>query len=258
MKKLLICLISVVMICGSLFSTPFAAAGRTYSGNKITVLITLEESSLLDIYESRQNNCDSFSSFLLSDRGKDSTAAILNAQEICKQQLYSQLSYIDLTDSCSYTALTNAFTAKIELSELSAAQSCPNIRCVSVLSSTANTDDTASKTEKTAVPEQNIADSHDNSEQDNVGTAIPKKSYDTYGMASKSSIQISAAYEEGYTGKGMLIAVIDNEFDVHHEVFSVAPKEKRFTKDDIRQLASAADLGVSQKYTINDIFYTKK
>ncbi len=46
----------------------------------------------------------------------------------------------------------------------------------------------------------------------------------------------------GYTGKGQLVAVIDNEFNVNHEFFSAAPENPRHTRETMAELVASAEL----------------
>ncbi len=45
-----------------------------------------------------------------------------------------------------------------------------------------------------------------------------------------------------YTGKGQLVAVIDNEFNVNHEFFSAAPENPRYTKDNFADVVAKTEL----------------
>ena len=56
----------------------------------------------------------------------------------------------------------------------------------------------------------------------------------------------------------MLIAVIDNEFNVWHDVFSIPPEGGRYNEEGIRQLGEFVGFGIAPQYTMEDIFYNGK
>jgi len=57
----------------------------------------------------------------------------------------------------------------------------------------------------------------------------------------------------GYTGKGQVIAIIDNEFDVSHPFFSKTPEGAKYSKQDIENIISAKGMGFdSSKVYVND------
>ena len=235
MKKTFLVFLCFLIVLISIL--PISSAAAITEQNKVTVLISLDEPCLLDCCGTAQDNDTPLSDYLLSDQGKSCAFLIMQQQAALKSTLLSSGVSADYSESRSYTSLVNGFTAKVSVSEIPKIQTHSAVRSVKVMSSA-----------KEKVSPNN---------SDGSSSTAPQKTYRHYGMASKSSMQIESAYDEGYTGKGMLIAVIDNEFDVRHDAFSVAPDEKRYTKDDICKLSETIGFGIAS-YPISDIFYNGK
>lgn len=65
-------------------------------------------------------------------------------------------------------------------------------------------------------------------------------------MSSATSVTHSLPSETlGYTGSGQVIAIIDTEFDVKHDAFSKAPKNPKYTKQDISSILSSTSFNAS-------------
>ena len=254
------------------------------------MIVTLDYPSLLDY--AAIDGCK-VSNLLLSEKGQEYSAAIASQQEETKRLILSAVNGADLSDSVSYTAVTNAFTVNIPLSEAESVRAVRGVRSVSVCcarSGQSNTsvqsqaydngskaeiapaadkqDPAVNESEKNAPDNSRSAeetkaqdkDGQDNDEKagEDEGTEDGQedepKEYDTYGMASKAVTNVRYAYERGYTGKGMLIAVIDNEFDTDHDVFSVVPEDPRYDKEYVNNISKKSGLNISAKYKIKDIF----
>ncbi len=312
MKKVFVSLLlSVTMLC-SVFSTT-AAVGQEEADilsydERAVVIVTLEKPALLDIYRQNPAGASDLGQFLISERGKQAAADIRSQQDLLRNQLQAQYPDADFADTRSYSAITNAFTVNMRVSDVASLQKMSGVRSA-VLSSVVNniktqekddgeisseeshlteisapaaespeetskeqrnenseetSEEQQEKNSEETSEEQQEKNSEETSEEqqeeisDETSEEPEKKEYDTYGMASKSSIKVRAAYEEGYTGKGMLIAVIDNEFNVWHDVFSIPPEGGRYNEEGIRQLGEFVGFGIAPQYTMEDIFYNGK
>ncbi len=312
MKKIFSLLLSAVLLCG-LCAAALPAAGVSLSDavtaderaeGTVPVLITLSSPDLLEQYRTcatiKAQTEQRFSDFLLSAEGQQATAQLHAQQEALRKCLQDRFPTIDFSESRSYTAITNAMTARVTLSDVDPLRQMVGIRRVTALSFT-YTEPTARQNREVSQEEREpkeVPDSaevsqeesddgevsdmpaEDNEDGEDVlpsreesdggeGAGVSetvredepepeqKKVYDTYGMASKNSINIRAAYEAGYTGQGRLIAVLDNEFNVHHKVFSVPPPSPRYTQE-IMQAMLSFGFGFDDRYTAEDIFFNGK
>ncbi|MBR3932615.1 MAG: S8 family serine peptidase [Clostridia bacterium] len=75
-----------------------------------------------------------------------------------------------------------------------------------------------------------------------------------------TSVGITGVKDEpisGYTGKGQLVAIIDSEFDVDHEVFGTAPEGAKYpTQESVQTLLSGKTL--SRSFAASKVFVSTK
>ncbi|MBO7148506.1 MAG: S8 family serine peptidase [Clostridia bacterium] len=64
----------------------------------------------------------------------------------------------------------------------------------------------------------------------------PLLTYDTAAAYASDMLGIKPAHDKGYTGKGRIVAVIDNGFDISHDVFKGKINEPELTKADIDRM----------------------
>ena len=240
-RKLVGTILSAVIVCGSFFcGTPSAAKELDLNNEQVTLMVTLNSPSLIEYANDSHNGFGSVTELIMSESGAEYTAAIERSQQLAVREIISGCIDIDMSGSRSFTTVTNGFTLKAPLSEMNTIRSLSCVKNVSAVSVT-----------KTAVKDE--ADDEESDEDEEYS-----ESNIDYGMQSKINSQITEAYEKGYTGKGMLIAVIDNEFDVHHEIFSVRPPDMRYMKSDIREINERTPFCISEEYNINNVYYNGK
>ena len=71
-------------------------------------------------------------------------------------------------------------------------------------------------------------------------------------------IGIPSVHESGYLGSGTVVAVIDNGFDITHEVFSRAPESPSLKKEDVEALIKENALTCSVAEKTDGIFASEK
>ncbi len=255
-KRILSLLLSAGLLLGSVPLTANAyAAGQDETDTAAELIVTLDSPSLLDYAD--DEGC-TVRDLILSDKGSGYSGLISSQQMKIKQLISSSVSGADLENSRSFNALTNAFTVRVPLSQVDAVRRLEGVKSVRV--SESETAACSSKAEGSDPDKKKESSREETPETENdadTNDEAPKE-YDTYGMASKSNTNVSTAYDRGYTGKGTLIAVIDSEFDVDHDVFAIPPPEMKYNRKYIAAIAGAAGLGVSPKYGYRDIFYNGK
>ena len=285
MKRILSLLLSAAMLWGLLSVTasaePSDGTARFSQETAVVeeiagVIITLSAPDLLTQYLDCTQEYPDLSAFLLSTEGQQAAAVVRQQQKTLRRELQAQFPTIDFSESRSYSAITNAFTAKVSLSDIERIRQCQGIRSVTVSSFIYTEQETQegqssldensevpweeSEPEETSEVSREESEPEESSEVSQEESSEPeeKKEYDTYGMASKSSIHVRSAYEEGFTGNNQVIAVIDNEFNVHHKVFSVEPPVLHYTEAMMRGLIENVGFGIDDRYTAEDIFYNGK
>ncbi len=230
-------LIISIIICGEAAAAFAVGSDEGADCSRATLIVTLDSPCLLDIVNDSKGRYKNVRELITSEKGRSFTDDILALQDGVISRISSRLPDAVFSESRRYTAVTNAFTVNAAVSDIPVIKSLGGVRSVSV--------------------SQNRRDA---SAVDDTDSAVQTKrsEYDTIGLNYKNDANVAPAYDEGYTGKGMLIAVIDNEFDVYHDAFSGAPKDIKYDKEYVKQTAASSMLGISAKYSINDIFYNGK
>ncbi|MBE6605672.1 MAG: hypothetical protein E7635_01360 [Ruminococcaceae bacterium] len=86
-----------------------------------------------------------------------------------------------------------------------------------------------------------------------------KAEYSTSSVYASEMLGASSVHKTGFTGKGSIVAVIDNGFDVSHEVFAKAPDVSALKKEDIEKLMSDGELASeSAGVSANDVYVSEK
>ena len=78
------------------------------------------------------------------------------------------------------------------------------------------------------------------------------QSDDPLSVDSNNVISVSPAWEAGYKGEGMVVAVIDSGLDVNHDVLKVTDMEKAKFKDHKQMEAKMAEMGIPYGKWYND------
>ena len=286
MKSIFSILLSAALLAGC-FQT--AAAAQPFSATRSSleesavisrpeeravVIVTLSEPALMDIYHNNVQSADDFSQFLLSQKGQQTAERIRSQQQTLRRQIQKQCPDADFSSARSYTAITNALTVTVNLSDVERLCQMSGVRSAvisSIVSETTSVEDDSSEevsepSEEVSEPSEEVSEPSEEVSEPSEEVGEPSeeesepapKEYDTYGMASKASIKVTPAYEAGFTGKGTLIAVIDNEFNVRHNVFSVVPEKMRYSEAVINAIGNSIGFGIDPKYTMDHIFYNGK
>ncbi len=73
----------------------------------------------------------------------------------------------------------------------------------------------------------------------------PGQGYATASAYASEMLGVSVAHDSGYSGKGIVVAVIDNGFDINHEAFANAPDKYALTQKAVEGLAADRMLNVN-------------
>lgn len=206
------------------FSTVFAA--RTDKGEAVTLIVEMSGDTVLEARQAAQSNMTLFD---------DTEGTILLEREIRSRQaqLYSDIE--EKVDSAvepgfSYTHVFNGFSIEANESDIEKIKALPNVENVYV-----------------------------------------SKEYELYeGNAAENGMYIDNGcemmntgymHDEGINGEGMVIAVIDNGFDVGHENFSGSITNPRLSKTDIGNIISSESLSINESggdVTVNRVYRSEK
>ncbi len=234
--------LATVLACGLLTSSFAFSTGATAettdvveTGKTVTFMVTVDSPALIDYVISSGGAYGDVGELLSSASASSCLQQIKGSQEKVKSLVASEIKNSDLTDSKSFTAVTNGFTVKADVAYFETIKALEGVADVS------------------------ISNEYDKSEiMEEYGEEEEYKMTGSYGMTSKSTVNAQGAYDEGYTGKGTLIAIVDSEFNVEHEAFSVAPEVQKYDKDYVTGINNAVGLNIDDAYSINDVFYNGK
>lgn len=199
----------------------------------VTFIVTLENPSLLDTVINLNGKYRDVSELLLSDDGKVYYDKIKKEQAVVKASIQKVIPEADFSECYTYTAVINGFSVKTPYSSIEKIKKISGVKDVVL----ANTKYTVNEEEENKTDTDDVID---------------------FGNISKDIINASSAYDNGYTGKGVLIAVIDSEFDCSHEVFSVIPSEIKYSNTDIDMLYNTVGFNTDKSYKSSDIYVSDK
>lgn len=289
-KKLIsIILSSALLLCTSASGVEAAPEQKSFpasqSRQRETMIVTLSAPSLLDRLNQSGGAYKNISELILSDEGKRYSETIIAAQEGVKDRISTVIESADFSESRSFTAITNGFTLTADTQDIERIETINGIASVTVSktikndeapsdeeSSSADASDEErygeeasqeegfqeeSETEEASeVSEQEESEISEVSEEDDDVTE--EKAYDSFQLIQKEDVNVVPVYESGYTGKGMLIGILDSELDVTHKAFSFGPDEIAYDKDYVRAVHRSARLNIDPEYSIDDIYYNGK
>ena len=242
----------------------------------VTFLVTLSEKSLAERFSSLQNRYGGMREYILSDDGRSACDAVKKSHAVAKASIKKLVPKSDLENSLAFSAVINGITVKAPLSSMQKLRSINGVSSVSVLY-----DDMFFMDNDESSDEEQRSDSGENVDADNSGTSEkpendPEKNdgtdedTDPETAAAKANLKrylevydslIGIDSEVKYDGSGMLIAVIDSEFDVNNRVFAKAPENAAVSRESITDLYknvrfnAAEDKGAAAVYVSPKIVF---
>lgn len=199
----------------------------------VRFLLHLDSPSLLD-YALSSETAHSVKELICSPEGKQLYQSILRRQQEMQHTIKALISAADFSSSRSFCAITNGFSFSAPLSAKKQLERLSGVGSVTVAGE-----------EKFHPAARTVSDPEDEKET-------------FFGDAYKTTLHPEEAYDAGYTGKNTLIAVIDSEFDMEHEAFSVKPPVITYDRDYVSTINQITPLNIDPKYTLHDLFYNDK
>lgn len=269
-KRIISIVLSLIVLTVSFSGGAYAAGQKSTSSEtnsyRATMIVTLSAPSLLDHYDQNKERFGSINELIISPEGMEQSQKILAGQEKIKKKISSLVRGADYSESRSFTAITNGFTLNASTDDIETIREIDGIDSVTISKTIIYKDEPAEpenvdaqEIQKNELPEEeNTADNKNDENTGDPEKEHTKKEYETFELSQKNEVNVLPAYEAGYTGKGMLIGIIDSEMDMKHKAFSCPPEEITYDKDYIKLVHKYAKLGISPKYSIDDIFYNGK
>lgn len=205
---------------GSLFQPDSSQQVTAYApGERVRIVIELEDAPLLDSHKVSQYA--SVTDFLDSNAAQSTERKLERARKAVKSQLATKLDDVEVR--YEYTTVFNGLSVEADYADLETIQDLPGVK-----------DAYVSQVYQLIEPvnETKLADS------------VP-------------SIGGDISQETGYTGKGMVVAILDTGLDTSHEAFQNAVNAPKFTKQDIADKLASDSLRVGN-VNVNSIYQSDK
>ncbi|MGN1418956.1 MAG: S8 family serine peptidase, partial [Acutalibacteraceae bacterium] len=212
MKSILTIILCFFLELSALFggtsgtATPTDSEAALYDDNEIvSVIVELDTASLLDGIKNSSQRKQVVENFLESE----SYEKIVSAQETVKELIKESFSAADFENSFSYSFIADGFSLEIPYKYVDDLERIKGVKSVNICTSFAQPDDV--------------------SEADG-----DKANLETAGMFTG----VPEAQQLGYTGKGMVVAVLDAGFELSHEAFDFQVENPRLSKKDINVMTT--------------------
>lgn len=186
---------------------------------RVRIVIELEDAPLLDSHKVSQYA--SVTDFLDSNAAQSTERKLERARKAVKSQLATKLDDVEVR--YEYTTVFNGLSVEADYADLETIQDLPGVK-----------DAYVSQVYQLIEPvnETKLADS------------VP-------------SIGGNISKETGYTGKGMVVAILDTGLDTSHEAFQNAVNAPKFTKQDIADKLASDSLRVGN-VNVKSIYQSDK
>lgn len=186
---------------------------------RVRIVIELEDAPLLDSHKVSQYA--SVTDFLDSNAAQSTERKLERARKAVKSQLATKLDDVEVR--YEYTTVFNGLSVEADYADLETIQDLPGVK-----------DAYVSQVYQLIEPvnETKLADS------------VP-------------AIGGDISQETGYTGKGMVVAILDTGLDTSHEAFQNAVNAPKFTKQDIADKLASDSLRVGN-VNVNSIYQSDK
>lgn len=205
---------------GSLFQPDSSQQVTAYAPDeRVRIVIELEDAPLLDSHKVSQYA--SVTDFLDSNAAQSTERKLERARKAVKSQLATKLDDVEVR--YEYTTVFNGLSVEADYADLEAIQDLPGVK-----------DAYVSQVYQLIEPvnETKLADS------------VP-------------AIGGDISQKTGYTGKGMVVAILDTGLDTSHEAFQNAVNAPKFTKQDIADKLASDSLRVGN-VNVNSIYQSDK
>lgn len=207
-------------VSSSLFQPDSSQQVTAYAPDeRVRIVIELEDAPLLDSHKVSQYA--SVTDFLDSNAAQSTERKLERARKAVKSQLATKLDDVEVR--YEYTTVFNGLSVEADYADLETIQDLPGVK-----------DAYVSQVYQLIEPvyETKLADS------------VP-------------AIGGDIAKNTGYTGKGMVVAILDTGLDTSHEAFRNAVNAPKFTKQDIADKLASDSLRVGN-VNVNSIYQSDK
>ena len=195
------------------------------SDKTVTFIVTVKGDSLLDTVNASNGKYKNTAEFLMSEDAKAYCDIIKKNQAVVKASIQKIVTNADFSGCYTYTTVMNGFTVKAPYSEMDKIRKITDVTDVAVVSS-----------------QYSVAD---------VNTS------DIY-AGSNDMLNLSYAYDSGYTGEKVIVSVIDDSFDYVNSAFSTAPSQVKYSQDILNNIFGTVSFNTESSYAMSDLYKSDK
>ncbi len=229
----------------------------------VTFIVRVEGDALLDTVVASGGRYHSVAELLLSADGKKYVDSIKRAQAVVKASIQKMVPDSDFSQSRVYTAVMNGFSVNAPLSSMSKIAKVNGVASVTI----AEDDQSVAEPDEPESNDTVPADGTDNAPGiatdsydavDILGRKLSRATMSSISGLTADQLSANACYDAGFTGSGILIAVIDNEFDTDHEVFSSVPQNTKYNFSSLETIYNIAGFNTYRGCTASDVYKSGK
>lgn len=247
----------------------------------VTFVISVSGESLLDRFISLNGKYQNVAELLMSGEGKQYSDNMKKSQAVVKASIQKMLPESDFTDSFTYTAVFSGFSVKAPLSSYEKLQKIKDIQSVIICNDTQYTNEDDKDSEDNSNETESSTESVESEESETVETGLDQSdendeilenneeseedddsekqaTVQTMSASFKSMMNTDYAYQNGCTGSGGLIAVIDDEFDCSHSAFSALPDQSKYSESDLNLIFASTKFNINTSYSFKDVYKSGK
>ncbi len=280
MRKGIYCTLLSILLCAAVFVLPILNPGTARSENDtddvkkspnkitdnseptsapeintpksdetVTFIIEVDGDSFCDTVLASAGKYKSIAEFINSKDIRQYNDAVKKSQAVVKAGIRKIIPDISLDNCYNYNTIFNGFSVTAPYSSLEKLKKISGVKSVTLASShmmSISENEPESEAEDLADTAGTTDTVGTDSGTDGEATAFDNAEISDYTVPQDSMTGIESAYAEGYTGKGKVIAVIDDGFDCGHEAFSAQPTSGRYDKEFIDRLISSAGFNIAE------------
>ncbi|MBO4898055.1 MAG: S8 family serine peptidase [Clostridia bacterium] len=221
--------LSLFLALAMAFILPAGAVAEEDKGEKITVIVELCGGAVLDAQKAQEMG---FKLFSATEEAADIESEIRQEQKDVCEAINSGIDK-DAAPAFTYTHVLNGFSMDVYESEIERIKALPEVLNVY------------------------ISGTHEITEGENTGGTSESPGVDTC----CEMIHADYMHSMGYTGKGMVIAIVDCGFDVNHEIFKGKTENPKLSKDDIADIienVGLSTIAANGNVTADSVYRSEK
>lgn len=223
-----------------------------------TFIVTVDGDSLLDTFISSDSGYGNIVDFIKSSDGRQYNDSIKKNQAVVKASIRKIVPKSDFSDSFTYAVVLNGFSVKAPKSSLEKIRGIKGVRSVIICNDIQYVNDETNETSYTDdISEMNGSEEENTSDENGTDTE-QRATFSNLSKNFKDTVNADYAYKRGYTGGKSLVAVIDDEFDCSHSVFSALPAEPKYTESELGEIFSSVKFNTASEYSFKDVYKSGK